>query len=290
MLEIANPFPDEGGVLRLHEPVDCDRTKIIAQLLANTYPKPFIIEADGVRSLYFTRAFTQSALRLSAPYALEFGYTRMMIAALLFNPAPQRILMLGMGGGSLANFCHRHLATTQTTVVEIDANIIAWREQFMLPPDDARLRVVHADASDYLAGNCLPSEIIMLDAFDREGAAAADTVTSAQSFYAAVRKNLSPSGLLVANIVSSKTNRLGHLQGINKAFNGNIITLPIAHDGNYIAFAFRDNTFEPRWRWMQSQAPAMKKRMALDFPSYVAALNHSRKNGFLQGILHQSED
>ena len=69
----------------------------------------------------------------------------------------------------------------------------------------------------------------------------------------------------------------------------NIITLPIAVDGNYVVFAFNDASFEPRWRWMQSQASAMQARMGLNFPAFVAALNASRKQGYLRASLHQRE-
>lgn len=287
MLEIPNPFHDESGVLRLLEADDCDRVEIVRQLLTDTYTKPFMIEADGVRSLYFTRALTQSAVRLSAPDALEFGYTRMMMSALLFQPNPQYILMLGMGGGSLAKFCYRHLPTAKICVIEIDADVIAFRDQFMVPPDDKRLFVLQADADAFVATNMLYADVIMLDAFDRAGTAAA---AINKNFYQNLRNNLTPKGLLVANMVGSKATRLGHLQGINAAFSGNIVTLPVEHDGNYLVFAFRDSTFEPRWRWMQAQAPAMQKRFGLDFPAYVAALSHARKGGFLRSMLHQSED
>ncbi len=287
MIAIPNPFPDEGGVLRLLESADCDTTKIIAQLLNNNYHKPFIIEVDGVRSLYFTRALTQSALRLNAPDVLEFDYTRMMMSALLFNPEPPHILMLGMGGGSLAKFCYSHLPTTTITVVEINQDVIAFRDQFMLPPDDARLQVVHEDARQYLSTNRVLADVIMLDAFDKDGESVADIT---QNFYLEVRKNLSSKGILTANIVGSKATRLRHLQGISNAFSGNTISVPLAHDGNYIVFAFRDGAFEPRWRWMQNQAAAMKKRFGLDFPNFVAALKRNRKDGYLQSALHQSED
>jgi spermidine synthase len=127
----------------------------------------------------------------------------------------------------------------------------------------------------------------MLDAFDRDDASVADAT---KNFYLDVRKNLTSKGVLAANVVGSKATRLKHLQGISSAFSGNIISVPIAHDGNYIVFAFRDSAFEPRWRWMHSQAAAMKKRFGLDFPSFIAALNRSRKDGYLHSALHQSED
>ena len=48
-------------------------------------------------------------MSLDEPDALVTAYTRKMMAFLLFNPAPKRIAMVGLGGGSLAKFCYRNL-------------------------------------------------------------------------------------------------------------------------------------------------------------------------------------
>jgi spermidine synthase len=106
-----------------------------------------VIEDDGARALYFTRAFIRSEMRLSDPYALQFAYTRKMMGFLLFRHEPREILMLGPGGGSLAKYCHRHLPAARITAVEIDPDVIAFRDQFAVPPDDSRFSVVQGDAA-----------------------------------------------------------------------------------------------------------------------------------------------
>jgi spermidine synthase len=287
MIELPNPFADEGGVIRLLEPDDCDRESIIAQVLADTYNKPFVIEEGDSRSLYFSRDYTQSGMRLSDATALEFAYTRKMMSFLLFVHEPRHILMLGLGGGSLAKFCYRHLPMARITAVEIDANVLAFRDQFLLPPDDARLSILQGDAADYLRDCDEHCDVVMIDAFDRDGFAAA---VSSRSFYLNVRAALAANGAMVANMVGPKAERAAHLDMIADVFNGNIVVLPIKSDGNYLVFAFRNSHFEPRWRWIESQASAMQKRFGLDFPKFAATLKRSRKDGYLQATLHQAEE
>jgi spermidine synthase len=147
MLELPNPFANEGGVIRLLEPRNCDREAIVDRVLSGLYARPFVIEDDGARALYFTRAFIRSEMRLSDPYALQFAYTRKMMGFLLFRHEPREILMLGPGGGSLAKYCHRHLPAARITAVEIDPDVIAFRDQFAVPPDDSRFSVVQGDAA-----------------------------------------------------------------------------------------------------------------------------------------------
>ena len=286
MLEIDNPFPAEYGVIRLLEPDDCDRTRIVKAILTGTYNKPYLIEEGDSRSLYFTRALIQSGMRLSDPTALEYAYTQMMMSFMLFVHQPKHILMLGVGGGSLVKYCHRHLLASRVTAIEIDADILAFRGQFMLPPDDARLHILLGDAADCLRRNDPDADVIVIDAFDRDGFSSS---VCTREFYLNVRDALTPQGVMVANMVGPKDERVAHLQMVAEVFGGNIIMLPVVDDGNYLLFAFRDAAFEPRWRWIEEQAMAMKARYGLDFPSFACKLKRSRKDGYLRAALRLDE-
>lgn len=283
MLELSNPFLGEYGVIRLLEAEDCDREQIVRRILCGTYDKPYLIEEGDSRSLYFTRALTQSGMRLSDPTALEFSYTQKMMGFLLFVHQPQHILMLGLGGGSLAKYCHRHLPDAYITALEIDARILAFRDQFKIPPDDARLRVLLGDAAVYLRKSREKQDVVMIDAFDRDGFSAS---VCKGAFYRDVHEVLTRHGVMVANMVGPKDERIAHLELIADIFCDNIVVLPIKEDGNFLVFAFRDATFEPRWRWIEGQAKAMKARYGLDFPSFATALKRSRKDGYLQQSMH----
>ena len=287
MIELRNPFAGESGIIRLLEPDNCDRRQLVERILSGTYSKPFVIEEDNSRSLYFSRELTQSGMRLSDPYALEFAYTRKMMSFLLFVHQPRHILMLGLGGGSMVKYCHRHLPSTRTTVLEIDPDVVAFREQFLVPPDDTRLTVLLGDAAEYLRHCRENPDVVVMDAFDRDGFSAS---VCSRAFYLDVRDALAPQGVMVANMVGPKAERAAHLQMIAEVFDGNIIVLPIEDDGNYLVFAFRDASFEPRWRWIEGQARAMHKRYGLDFPKFAAGLKRSRKDGYLRRTLHQPEE
>jgi spermidine synthase len=279
MLELPNPFANEGGVIRFLEPPDCDRESLVDRVLAGLYHRPFVIEDDGARALYFTRALIQSEMRLTDPYALEFAYTRKMMGFLLFLPDPRSLVLLGLGGGSLAKYCHRHLPAARITAVEIDPDILAFRDQFLVPADDARFRVVLGDAACYVALCEDRPDAVLVDAFDRDGVAPS---LCTREFYEGVRAILPKRGVMVTNLVGEKAERLAHLAMIRTVFDGNVILLPIADDGNYVAFAFRDPAFEPRWRWMDAQAKAMRTRYGLDFPKFAGKLERSCKHGYLR--------
>src|SRR6187401_299180 len=94
-----------------------------------------------------------------------------MMAFLLCNPNPKHIVMIGLGGGSLAKFCYRHLPRSKITVVEISEDVIAMRNEFCIPQDDARFRVVHDDGARFVASLAEPMDVLLIDAFDANGIA-----------------------------------------------------------------------------------------------------------------------
>src|SRR5688572_31951776 len=89
----------------------------------------YVTEKFGVRSLHIGSDTIQSAMRLARPNDLELSYTRSMMAFLLFVPAPREVLMIGLGGGSLAKFVYHRLPATRTRAVEVNVRVAAIARQ-----------------------------------------------------------------------------------------------------------------------------------------------------------------
>ena len=79
-------------------------------------------------SLSFESSLIQSCMRLADPDELVLDYTRAMMGFLLFNPAPRSVLMIGLGGGALHKYIHKHLPETDLTTVEINPGVIELRQ------------------------------------------------------------------------------------------------------------------------------------------------------------------
>ncbi|MCX7174551.1 MAG: spermidine synthase [Proteobacteria bacterium] len=252
ILESPTPFLIKKGILRLIEPADANLRELIKQILAGRYAKPFVIDDARKRSLHFSLAHVQSAMRIEDPFALELAYTRKMMSFLLFLPDPKRILIIGLGGGSLAKYCHRHLPQTRITNVEINRDVIAFRDLFEIPPDDRRFRVVHADAVAYLsndpANGAEPADTILLDGYDHHG------ITPGfydKDFYLDLRRHLTEEGVLVANLSGERNAYQGHLVLMREVFENRILVLDVAGVKNKVAFAFNSDDFHRHFR-MQS--------------------------------------
>mgnify|MGYP001600217230 CR=1 FL=1 len=229
---------------------------------------------DGkVRRLHFNLDYVQSEMRLDDPCALNFAYTRKMMAFLLFVPRPQHIITVGLGGGSLAKFCHRELPKTRITAIEIDAQVIALSDLFAIPRDDARLRIIHADAAEYLATSDERADVVLIDGCDKYGVAPS---LCSEAFYRNVAARLSRKGLMVMNIIGRTTVLEQHLRCIAGAFSGRVMVIKASEGGNRLVFAFKDAMYGPDWTAIQQQAETLRQH-GLDFPRFARKLRASRQ-------------
>ena len=198
--------------------------------------QPFICQDRGEVSLHFAMATVQSRMRVAAPDKLVLDYTRSMMAFLLFAPDPAHIVMVGLGGGSLAKYCHAKLPHTHFTALEISPEVIAMRELFSIPPDDERLRIVCTDGAVWIRDNPASCDVLMLDGFDAQGLPPA---LCSQSFFDDCAAALQPGGVLVSNIWAKDTLREAIIDRLRCSFDGAVLTL-LAEDGeNTIALASR---------------------------------------------------
>jgi spermidine synthase len=210
-------------------------------------------------------------MRLEEPDALVARYARKMMSFLLFNRAPRRILMIGLGGGSLVKFCHRHLLQTHLTVVEIDPEVVALRSWFQIPSDGERLQVILADGAEFVQGADWSADVLLIDAFDRDGVAPSLATTS---FYAEAFRRLGPNGLLVMNLAGSCDRYSVHLERLREVCPGQVLLVPVAYDGNVLIFAFAqpEQTAAPATAQLEVTARELQLEFDLDFPGFLRRL------------------
>lgn len=132
------------------------------------------------------------------PDRLVFSYTRMMLSSLLFNPDPKRILVLGLGGGSLPGVLSELYPDSKIDAVELDPAVVqVAREYFGYKPHPGT-RVAIADARLFVKrqrGKAL-YDLVLLDAFDGEYI---PEHLMTREFLDEVKSVMAPNGILAAN-------------------------------------------------------------------------------------------
>jgi spermidine synthase len=226
-----------------------------------------VTEERGTRTLHLGSRAIQSAMRVSRPWDLELAYTRAMMGFLMFNPLPQDVLMIGLGGGSLAKFIRKQRPQTRITAVEIDPRVIAAaRAHFELPPDDATLRVVEADGALYVRQHPGSADIILLDGFDAGNQVEA---LATQTFYAACRRVLKPGGILVVNLWGRDSEFAEYFARLTRAFDGEVGWISVQDKTNVIVFAFAEPGAPARLEAARPQLADLSKRYGLDMGGFA---------------------
>jgi spermidine synthase len=226
-----------------------------------------VTEERGVRTLHLGSRAIQSAMRTSRPWDLELAYTRAMMGFVMFNAMPQDVLMIGLGGGSLAKFIRRHREQTRITAVEIDPRVIAAaRAHFELPPDDDTLRVIEADGALYVRQHPASADVILLDGFDAGNQVAA---LATQTFYDACRRVLRPGGMLVVNLWGRDRDFAEYFARLTRAFDGETGWLSVQNKTNVIVFAFAEAGAQVRLEAVKPQLADLSKRWGLDLRAFA---------------------
>ena len=201
---------------------------------ADEHVKPYVHDTLDTRSMHFSLTEIQSRMQLLRPDALDLEYTRTMMGWLLFKPQPERIALIGLGGGSLAKFCHRHLPLAGIVAVEINPHVIALRDAFQVPPDSARFQVIEADGGRFVRDTGQRFDVLMVDAFDAQGMPAA---LGSRRFYDDCLDVLQPAGVLVVNLHAGHRHCPVYIDRIRRSFGENVLRVDDRDGSNSVVFA-----------------------------------------------------
>lgn len=164
-----------------------------------------VYKEAGVVYLYFHAeldAEIQSRLVLDTPLHLLSPYTQMVMLSLLWRPDPQRIFIIGFGGGRLPMVLHHVLPAAVIDCAEINTEVVDVARRFFGVAFDHRLCVTLQDGRKLLRGHAgAPYDIIVVDAFT--GLGCGPHALATQEFYALCREHLSPEGVVVVNMLDN---------------------------------------------------------------------------------------
>lgn len=183
----------------------CAQTVIYEK--ASAYNNIIVTEdRDGLRTLLFERfGGRQSVVKPGDPDHLELAYARVALTGLALCEGPQRILVIGLGGGSLPMFLRKHYPAAAIDAVDIDPGVVDVAKQFFGFREDERMRAHVGDGRQFIENVGQGYDIIFLDAF---GARDVPKHLTTQEFLRAVRRALVTSGVVVSNVWRPSANPL----------------------------------------------------------------------------------
>lgn len=145
----------------------------------------------------------QTCLDVSNRDELIFSYTKMSFAGLLLTPQPKKILIAGLGGGTLPLAFNDLFPDAQIDVVEVDQAVVNVAKEFFFFEEDANMSVAVNDARVFVKRAGILGEkydYIILDAF---GGDYIPEHLLTQEFLEEVKQIMTKDAVLVANTFST---------------------------------------------------------------------------------------
>jgi hypothetical protein len=174
--------------------------------------------------------------------------------------------LASVGGGSLPKFCYRHLPRSRITVVEIDKDVIALRDEFCVPKDDERFRVVYDDGARFIERLDETMDVLLVDAFDADGIALS---LAKSDFYFSAARQLTESGVLVMNFWGPPERYVDNLTQVRAAFGDTLLLVPVSGEANVLLFAFKQAAPRSITDELETIAQRLQMRLLLDYPRYL---------------------
>ncbi len=173
----------------------------------STFNNILVLEDEsGLRTLYFEPGGArQSVSKPGDPDHLELAYAKTMLGGLALCEEPRRMLIVGLGGGTIPKFLHKYYPQSVIDVVDIDPDVVKVARKFFEFHEDAKLRAFVNDGRKFIEDRPGLYDIIFLDAF---GADRIPYHLATREFLQAVKKALTPRGVVLGNIWKRSHNSL----------------------------------------------------------------------------------
>lgn len=175
----------------------------------------------------------ESAIDLENPLRLVVPYTRQLYAGLFFQPAPKRVLMIGLGGAGF----HRPFAAAFPDAllqsVELDPKVLELCETRLAFKPTKQTPVALVDGRMFVKRNKETWDWLILDAF-RGGFVPPHLKT--EEFYRECAARLGDRGVFISNLHSNNRLYAADLKTIRKVF-PQVVLFQTAKRGNVIVCA-----------------------------------------------------
>jgi spermidine synthase len=160
--------------------------------------------------------FQESQVNLADPDDLPMLYARLVAIAAIYPQDIKRVLILGLGAGSLPVYLGRFLPNATIDTVELDPGVIDAAKKYFGLRETDRSHLIESDARVFLSRHSEPYDLIIVDAFT---GSYIPFHLMTKEFYRLVHDRLAPHGVAAINILPGE-----------KLFDSNVRTLKLAFD------------------------------------------------------------
>jgi spermidine synthase len=207
----------------------------------------------------------QTIIYPKEPTRLVSAYTRTSMCALALHPRPQRVLVIGLGGGAMPTFLRHACPEAIIDVVELDGAVVDVARRFFNFKEDQKMKAHTGDGRKFIETTPNRYDLIFLDAFGEDSVPHA---LATKEFLAMVRSKLTEKGVAVSNVWGPDSN--GLYPSMLKTHSAVFDELHVLHarpSDNRLIFAFPYKAELDRRKLIQlarTEAPKAAKELDLE--------------------------
>lgn len=219
--------------------------------------------------------YTESVANLLDPDDLPLRYTQMMTVGILYPPQVKRILMIGLGGGSISTYLGKYLPGAEIDTVEIDPGVVRTAKLYFGIKETGRVRYLEGDGRVFLNRRKDMYDLILVDAF-HGGYVPFHLLT--KEFYTLLKSRLAPGGAAAFNIHDATKLYASTLLTLGTVFPA--VHLYPSGEGEMITVATVDAAPDPTM--LADRAAALQEKFGFRFPLPTLLARRTEKSGATQ--------
>jgi spermidine synthase len=164
---------------------------------------PIVVQNFGeVYKLVLNGAYVHSIYDPTDPITNEDYWDYLLLGRAFLNKSPQKMLVLGLGGGTVVNLYNRYFPPKLIDGVEINPEIIKVGKKY-LGLKAANLNIIQDDAKNFIKTTQQIYDLIVVDVFKPTGQ---EELCNTFNFYQDAKKRLTDKGVVVVNHFDTTAN------------------------------------------------------------------------------------
>ena len=166
------------------------------------------VEEAGPYLLLRFNGSMETRMWIKNPLRGHFEYTEYFQMPLLWNPKPKRVLMLGLGGGSVVRAYQHYYPDVYMDTVELDPVVAKVAKRYFHVKESSKHKIHFQDGRQFLRLNKnIKYDAILMDAYtSNQFGTHIPFHLATKEFFALAAEDLTQEGVLVFNVIGTYDN------------------------------------------------------------------------------------
>jgi len=239
------------------------------------YHQVQVIDELGTRILSFNGT-RETKMSLANPLQGHFEYTEYFHMPWVWNRAIGRVLMLGLGGGSIQRAYQHYYTNVTVDTVEIDPVVVKVAREYFKVAETPTLKIHNQDGRMFLNRTTNSYDVILLDAYTkgRYGSSIPPHLAT-KEFFILAGSHLSTNGVLAYNVIGdiqdSRPEIVGALYRTLKQVFPQVYAFPASSSMNVVLIATKSAApFD--YARVQNEGTTLAQTRKVTLPTFATRL------------------